>query len=94
MGQRGHCNVNCAPLKHHLPSGKVVKKKKAKPKIKQTTLPPQIFHVPPIPKQKRLNNKEQNAIEFNGSQIQAGGPQDVSSPTFHQKQGQLWGQNE
>lgn len=43
MGQRGHCNVNCYPLKHHLLSGKVVKKKKSKTQNKTNHPPPSNF---------------------------------------------------
>lgn len=104
MGQKGQCNANWAPLKHHLPSGKVEKKPQKtnnKPKANNKPHPDKPLPPPPPPQfftfhlfqtKKRLNNKEFNAIEFNGSHIQAGEPQEVPSPNSHPKQGQLWGQ--
>jgi len=56
MGKRGHCNVNCAPLKYHLPSGVVPKKKKTQ--IKEIILPSQILHIPLTPKQKKKQTKQ------------------------------------
>lgn len=68
IGWRDQCNVNCDPTETgpFFLQGSKNKKTKDPSKINQTILPPQILHIPPIPKQKRLNNRELNATEFNG----------------------------